>query len=96
MSKPTNPTAEELSFEAALAELDQVVAALEGGQLELEESIERYQRGVELLRSLQGKLADAQQKVTMLIGELEAEAAEQPTVPAERSGGTAGDEGIPF
>jgi len=78
MSNPTCPAPDELSFGEALAELDQVVAALEGGQLELEESIERYGRGVALLQALQAKLSDAQQKVTMLIGELEVEAGELP------------------
>lgn len=96
MSVPANQTAEELSFEAALAELDQVVAALEGGQLELEESIERYQRGVELLRSLQGKLADAQQKVTMLVGELEAEAAEESAAPSGSASVASAETEIPF
>ena len=86
MSDSVCATPDELSFGSALAELDQVVAALESGQLELEESLSRYERGVSLLRALQGKLADAQQKVTMLIGELEGEAGEEsaaePTAPA--------------
>lgn len=64
---------EQLSFGEALAELESIVAQLEGGQLELEESLSRYERGVGLLRSLQAKLAEAQQKVTMLIGELESD-----------------------
>ena len=55
MSDSKCPTPEELSFGAALAELDQIVAELEGGQLELEESLERYERGVALLRSLQAQ-----------------------------------------
>lgn len=50
------------------------MGALESGSLELEESLERYGRGVELLKSLQSRLAEAQQKVTILLGELEAEA----------------------
>ncbi len=62
---------EELKFGEALAELESIVAALEGGELDLEESLARYERGVALLRACQGKLADAQQKVTMLMGELE-------------------------
>ncbi len=61
----------ELSFGAALAELEQIVRALESGQLELEEGLARYERGVALLRACQEKLADAKQRVTMLIGELE-------------------------
>jgi len=64
---------DELSFGAALAELEQIVKALEGGQLELEESLARYERGVSLLRACRAKLGDAQQRVTMLIGELEDE-----------------------
>lgn len=69
---------EDLAFGEALAELESIVKALESGQLELEESLVRYERGVALLRALQGKLADAQQRVTMLIGELESDAAEGP------------------
>lgn len=62
---------DEMTFGDALAELESIVAALESGNLELEESLTRYQRGVALLQSLQAKLGDAQQKVTALIGELE-------------------------
>jgi exodeoxyribonuclease VII small subunit len=96
MSDSTHAALDELSFEAALAELDQVVAALEGGQLELEESIERYQRGVGLLRSLQGKLADAQQKVTMLVGELEAEASEEVAASSSPDAAVNGGEDVAF
>ncbi|MBN1193442.1 MAG: exodeoxyribonuclease VII small subunit [Coriobacteriia bacterium] len=67
---------EELSFGAALAELEQIVRALEGGQLELEEGLERYERGVSLLRACQDKLAQAKQRVTMLVGELESDEGE--------------------
>ena len=61
----------DLTFGAALGELEQIVRALESGQLELEESLERYERGVALLRSCQAKLAEAEQRVTVLMGELE-------------------------
>jgi exodeoxyribonuclease VII small subunit len=61
----------ELSFGEALAELEQIVRALESGQLELEDGLARYERGVALLRSCQEKLAEAKQRVTMLIGDLE-------------------------
>ena len=69
-------TPDEMTFGAALAELEEIVSALEGGQLELEDSLLRYERGVSLLRSCRGKLADAQQRVTMLVGEIEEEDAE--------------------
>jgi exodeoxyribonuclease VII small subunit len=100
MNDSACPAPEELSFGEALGELDRIVAALEGGQLELEESLTRYERGVSLLRSLQGKLADAQQRVTMLVGELETEAAaadeaaaRAPAAPAVES---SSDEEVPF
>ena len=97
MSDPTCPAPDELTFGAALSELDKVVSALEGGQLELEASIEQYGRGVALLQSLQAKLAEAQQKVTMLIGELEEEAAcaDAPVAPPVASAGTSSEE-VPF
>ena len=73
MSDEKLPDPADLAFGDALEELETIVTALEGGDLDLEDSLTRYERGVALLRTLQGKLADAQQKVTMLIGELEAE-----------------------
>ena len=55
-----------LSFEAALAELEQVVADMESGKLPLEESLAAYQRGAELLRQCRSRLEDAQQQVRIL------------------------------
>jgi len=77
MTENTVPP-EQMSFGEALAELEAVVAALESGQLELEESLSRYERGVALLRALQGKLSDAQQRVTALLGEIEPDEPGQP------------------
>jgi len=57
-----------LTFEAALAELEQVVADMEGGKLPLEESLAAYQRGAELLRQCRSRLDDAQQQVRILEG----------------------------
>jgi exodeoxyribonuclease VII small subunit len=68
---------EEMKFGEAIAELEGIVASLEGGQLDLEDSLARYERGVALLRACRAKLADAQQKVTMLMGELEEVDAEE-------------------
>ena len=76
MSESTCPAPDDLSFGDALGELDGIVAALESGSLELEESLTRYERGVVLLRALQTRLTEAQQKVTMLIGELEPDGAD--------------------
>ncbi|MDR1083043.1 MAG: exodeoxyribonuclease VII small subunit [Coriobacteriales bacterium] len=65
--------ADELSFREASEELEAIVRELEGNQLELEESLKRYERGIGLLRILRGRLTEAQQKLTVLLGELEPE-----------------------
>ncbi|OFK24344.1 exodeoxyribonuclease VII small subunit [Olsenella sp. HMSC062G07] len=57
----------DMSFKEASIELEQVVRALEGGELELEDSLSYYTRGVELLKSLRERLAAAEQKVTVLM-----------------------------
>lgn len=63
--------ADNMTFKQGLDELEGIIRALESNQLELEESLGKYARGVELLRSLQGKLDDAQQKITVLLGEFD-------------------------
>ena len=75
---PDAPVApEDMHFSDALAELETIVSELESGQLELEDSIARYERGVALLRACQAQLAEAEQRVTMLMGELESDDASE-------------------
>ena len=54
---------EQMSFEAALAELEQIVRSLEQGQAPLDESIELYQRGDRLKRHCEARLKDAQARI---------------------------------
>ena len=54
------------TFEAALAELEEIVARMEGGQLPLKESLAAYKRGAELLTQCQVSLKDAQAQVEVL------------------------------
>ncbi|HLP97708.1 MAG TPA: exodeoxyribonuclease VII small subunit [Sideroxyarcus sp.] len=54
------------SFEAALAELEQVVPDMESGKLTLEDSLAAYKRGAELLSFCRSRLDDAQQQVRVL------------------------------
>ena len=56
------------SFEKALAELESIVAAMEAGQMPLEQSLASYKRGTELLQFCQLALQDAQQQVKILEG----------------------------
>ena len=68
-----------MTYREATAELEQVVRALESNQLELEESLELYKRGVELLASLRARLADAEQQVSALMGQIEVDTDERDT-----------------
>jgi len=54
------------TFEGALTELENIVLRMEGGQLSLEQSLNEYKRGAELLKFCQAQLADAQQQVKVL------------------------------
>ncbi|HMW54017.1 MAG TPA: exodeoxyribonuclease VII small subunit [Accumulibacter sp.] len=56
----------ELKFEAALAELEQIVQNMEGGRLPLEESLAAYRRGSELLQHCQQQLSDAERQIQIL------------------------------
>jgi exodeoxyribonuclease VII small subunit len=74
MSKPpdapgkaeTPAPVETLSFEAALAELERVVAALEQGEVPLEESIALYERGAALRARCQKVLEEAEAKIALI------------------------------
>lgn len=65
--KDVETPVEELSFKEASIELEQVVRSLESGDLELEDALARYARGVELLKSLRERLTNAEQKVKVLL-----------------------------
>ncbi len=54
------------SFEAALAELEEIVGRMEAGDLPLQASLTAYKRGAELLAYCQAALKDAQQQVQVL------------------------------
>lgn len=56
------------TFESALAELEGIVAAMEAGQMPLEQSLASYKRGTELLQFCHQALQAAQQQVRVLEG----------------------------
>jgi len=61
------------SFGQSLEELQTIVAGLESGSLELEDSLAAYERGVALIAALNKKLDGAKQQVEVLMGEIGAE-----------------------
>jgi exodeoxyribonuclease VII small subunit len=56
-----------LSFEDALAELEQIVRGLESGQQKLEDAIIAYERGAALRRHCEAKLAEAEARVAAIV-----------------------------
>ncbi len=63
-----------LDFEQSLTDLQSLVERLENGELSLEDSLTAFEQGVRLTRDCQAALAQAEQKVQILMerdGELE-------------------------
>ena len=56
-----------LSFEKALADLEQIVSKLEKGGISLNESLALFEKGVKLARFLRTELEKAERKVEILI-----------------------------
>lgn len=66
MTDQTNGQDHDLSFEARLEALEEVVAELESGDLSLDDMIRRYEQGMELVGSCQRQLAEAELRVTRI------------------------------
>lgn len=70
MSKKLPPTDQPTSFEAAMADLEKLVAQMEAGELPLEASVAAYQRGSELVRYCTMQLDKVEQQVKVLEGDM--------------------------
>ena len=55
-----------MTFEGALARLDEIVRAMENGQAMLDESLSLYEEGIQLIQFCSKALDDAEQKVKIL------------------------------
>jgi exodeoxyribonuclease VII small subunit len=67
MKPAKNPApASSPKFEAALAELEEIVEQMENAELPLDKLIERYERGMQLVKVCGEKLSEAEQKVEIL------------------------------
>ncbi len=60
------PIDENMTFEAALARLEEIVRLLEGGDAPLDASLSLYAEGVDLVRLCNSRLDHAQQRVKIL------------------------------
>ena len=68
MTEPNLPhEISRMTFEDALAELEQIVRRLEAGQVKLDEAILSYERGAQLKQHCERKLNEAQQRVERIV-----------------------------
>ncbi len=56
-----------LNFEETMKELEEVVQALENGELNLDESIKEFEKGMKLSKDASKYLEDAEKKITILV-----------------------------
>ena len=57
----------ELNFEEAMARLEQIVRALEGGNVPLDESLTLYEEGVKLVKLCSSRLDNAEKRIKILV-----------------------------
>jgi exodeoxyribonuclease VII small subunit len=55
-----------VTFEEAVAQLEQIVAAIESGQIGLEESLAKYEQGMQLVARCRGILDRAEKRIEIL------------------------------
>lgn len=60
------PAKKKQSFESQLKALDALITGMEQGDLPLEETLVRYEQGMNMLKELENELAMAQQRLTVL------------------------------
>lgn len=102
VTEPIPP--QELTFEAALDELEAIVTELERGETPLEDTIARFERGVALARRCEDRLDEADRKVAVLVQrgkravEVDLESGEELADKGDADKGDAdsGDDEIPF
>lgn len=60
------PAKKKQSFEDQLNALEALITGMEEGGLPLEETLSRYEQGMQMLKGLENELASAQQRLTVL------------------------------
>jgi len=63
MAEKKQKDTNELSFEETIYQLTQIVSQIEQGQIPLQESIEKYERGMTLIKHCRGILTQAEKKI---------------------------------
>ena len=71
----------ERSFETSLAELEEIVAKLEAGDLPLESSLELFEKGIGLSRECRERLTNAERRIEILVREADRSMSAKPIDP---------------
>ena len=79
-------------FESAVGELETIVKNLESGELSLEESLQLFERGVQLSRFCHGRLEDAERRIELLTDRGDRTAAPGALMPATPSPASTNDD----
>ena len=61
--------AEEMNFDTALKELEEIVSKLEQGDVPLEEALDQFQEGIKLSRLCKKTLQEAEETMTKIVDE---------------------------
>jgi exodeoxyribonuclease VII small subunit len=86
MSKRTTTQSPPKSFEDALRELEEILSEIEGGQVGLEESLVKYERGNFLIQYCRGVLNTAEKQIEAMTKAADGgEAAEEGEVDSEHA-----------
>ncbi|MBE2251158.1 MAG: exodeoxyribonuclease VII small subunit [Myxococcus sp.] len=68
MAKPAQ-TGGKVQYDEVVKRLESIVEALEGGELSLEDSLERFAEGITLVKQGEGLLTDAEKRIEQLLSE---------------------------
>ena len=69
---------ENQTFEERLSRVKEIIDAIENGQLPLEESVRRYEQGIQQLNTLEKELSEMKRRITVLLEQPDGKLAETP------------------
>lgn len=78
MSTHVSEKDQPIEFEQAFAELESLVSRMESGDQSLQKSVDDFQTGIDLIKTLQKNLEDAEQKVEILLKDSNGQLSAQP------------------
>jgi exodeoxyribonuclease VII small subunit len=67
MPKRNRSTSDEITFETSLHQLEEIVEALESGEVPLDETLKKFEDGMKLVKHCHEKLNEAEKKLKILV-----------------------------